>query len=74
MKTPKPPIFPGLAAKMAEKGHNDEFLAEYLCHSVDYFRRRKTGQVEFDLSDIKQIMKLYGCGFSDLFEEPRDSD
>lgn len=67
MKKAKPPVFPGLAAKMAANGHDDEFLAEYLGHSVDYVRRRKHGQVEFDLPDIKKLMKLYNCGFCDLF-------
>lgn len=67
MKKAQPPIFPGLASNMAAKGHSDEFLAEYLGHSVDYVRRRKNGKVEFDLPDIKKLMKLYDCGFSDLF-------
>lgn len=67
IKKAKPPIFPGLAANMAANGHDDEFLAEYLGHSVDYFRRRKNGLVEFDLPDIKKLMKLYDCGFSELF-------
>lgn len=67
MKKAKPPIFPGLASNMAIKGHHDEFLAKYLGHSVDYVRRREKGLVEFDLHDIKALMRLYNCSFDDLF-------
>lgn len=73
MRKPKPPIFPGLAAKIAAYGHDDEYIAQYLGHSTDYVRRRKNGIVEFDLPDIKALMKLYNCGFSDLFGECRDT-
>ena len=73
MKKASPPIFPGLASHMAAKGHNDEYLAEYLGHSVDYVRRRKNGSVEFDLPDIKKLMILYSCGFDDLFGDIRDA-
>lgn len=73
MKKARPPIYPGLAAHMAIKGHDDEYLAVYLGHSVDYFRRRKNGIVEFSLPDIKKLMKLYNCGFNELFGEYRDS-
>ena len=67
MKKAKPPIFPGLASQMAARGHDTRYIADVLGHSVDYIRRREKGQVEFDLRDIKALMRLYGCGFNDLF-------
>ncbi|HCC00481.1 MAG TPA: hypothetical protein DEP42_04595 [Ruminococcaceae bacterium] len=70
MRQIKSPLFPGLAAKMAMNGHDDEYVAECLDHSVDYFRRRKNGVTEFSLTDIKKLMNLYGCEFDDLFCRP----
>lgn len=58
---------------MAEKGHTDFYVADYLGKSVDYVRRRKSGAVEFELPDIKALMRLYNCEFEELFGNVRDA-
>ena len=70
MRQIKSPLFPGLAAKMAMNGHDDEYVAECLDHSVDYIRRRQNGVTEFSLTDINTLIHVNGCEFDDRFCRP----
>lgn len=60
-------IYPGLRAKMSFYGHDISKLAEILKISNDSVRRRLKGNVEFELTEIKELMKMYNCTFDELF-------
>ena len=60
-------IYPGLRAKMSFYNHDIEAMAEILGMSNDSVRRRLKGNVEFELTEIKKLMKIYNCKFEDLF-------
>ncbi len=60
-------IYPGLRAKMSFYGHDIQKLAETLKISNDSVRRRLKGNVEFELTEIKKLMKEYNCTFDELF-------
>jgi hypothetical protein len=60
-------IFPGLAAQMAYKYHDNYKLAQILCISYDSILRRLSGEIQFELSEIKKLMKEYNASFDALF-------
>lgn len=68
MKKPTTNIYPGLRSKMAFNNHDVSTIAELLKISNDSVRRRIRGNVEFELTEIKKLMKFYDCSFDDLFK------
>lgn len=60
-------IYPGLEAKRAYNGETTHDIAQILGMSVDSARRRLRGETEFDLGDIKKLMKHYKSTFEELF-------
>ena len=60
-------VYPGLASKMAFMGHDNYKLAEILNISYDSVLRRLSGEVEFELTEIKKLMKVYDASFDTLF-------
>ena len=60
-------VFPGLAAQMAFRYHDNYTLASVLGISYDSVLRRLSGDVEFELSEIKTLMKEYSASFENLF-------
>lgn len=67
MKKATTNIYPGLRAKMSFYNHDVPDVAKILGMSNDSVRRRLKGNVEFELTEIKKLMKTYNCGFDDLF-------
>jgi hypothetical protein len=61
-------VYPGLRAKMSFYNHDVPEIAKILGMSNDSVRRRLKGNVEFELTEIKKLMKTYRCGFDDLFD------
>lgn len=61
-------IYPGLRSRMAYKGEGAEDLSKVLGLSPDSVRRRLSGRADFELSEIKTLIKHYECTFNDLFE------
>lgn len=61
-------IYPGLRSRMAFKNEGAEELSKVLGLSPDSIRRRLSGRADFELTEIKVLMKHYECSFSDLFE------
>lgn len=59
--------FPKLKAQMALNGHTTYTLAKVLDMPVTGVRRRLSGSVEFDLSEIEKLINFYQCKFEDLF-------
>jgi hypothetical protein len=67
-------IFPGLAAQMAFRYHDIRMLASILDISYYSVRRRLNGEMEFELGEIKTLMKEYGTSFETLFgKDVRDT-
>jgi hypothetical protein len=66
-------IFPGLAAQMAYHYHDNFKLAEILGISYDSVLRRLNGTTDFELTEVKMLMKAYNTSFEDLFGETRES-
>ena len=64
-------IFPGLASQMAYRYHDNYKLAKILNISYDSVLRRVSGEVEFELTEIKKLMNEYGSSFESLFEIER---
>lgn len=62
-------IFPGLAARMAYNYHDNFKLAQILGISYDSVLRRLSGEIEFELQEIKKLMQVYNASFDDLFGE-----
>ena len=60
-------IFPGLAAEMSRNYHDIYGTAELLGISYDSLRRRLSGEIDFELSQIKQLMEMYERSFDSLF-------
>lgn len=73
MKKPTTNIYPGLRAKMSFFGHDVPKLAEVLKMSNDSVRRRLKGNVEFELTEIKELMRVYNCTFDELFNSNPNS-
>jgi hypothetical protein len=61
-------IFPGLAAGMAFKYHDNYTLASILGISYHSVLRRLSGKVEFELCEIKKLMREYETSFDVLFK------
>jgi len=61
-------VFPGLAAKMAYHYHDSRALAGILGKSYDSLLRRLSGRTDFELSEIKNLMRLYNASFDELFK------
>ena len=59
--------FPKLKARMALNAHTTSTLAKVLDIPVTGVRRRLSGNVEFDLSEIEKLINFYHCKFEDLF-------
>lgn len=61
------PKFPKLEGKLAEKGITDERFGIELGLSASSISRRMSGEVEFDLTEIKKILELLECKFDEIF-------
>lgn len=61
-------IHPGLRAKMSFYNHDAEYISEHLNISASSVRRRLNGSVEWELSEILELMSLYNASFDDLFK------
>ena len=61
------PKFPKLQGKLAEKGITDEKFGAVLGLSPSATSRRMTGDVEFDLVEIKKILEFLECKFDEVF-------
>lgn len=65
-KTPK---FPKLEGVLASRGIGYPVIAEAIGMNDQAFRRRMSGQVNFDLEEIFKLCSFLNCDFSDIFDE-----
>ena len=66
IKTPK---FPKLEGVLASRGIGYQATAEAIGMNDQAFRRRMSGQVNFDLDEIFKLCSFLKCDFSDIFDE-----
>jgi transcriptional regulator with XRE-family HTH domain len=74
MKVIKKPLYPGLEAEKARRGHSTAEVARILGISTDAERRRENGSVEYSLPEIKKLMSCYGRTFDELFATDTEPD
>lgn len=61
-------IFPGLEIHMSYRLHDHHKLASLLGLSHESVIKRLSGEVEFELVEIKKLMKEYRSSFDNLFD------
>ena len=61
-------IFPGLETHMLYRLHDYRKLASILDISHESVLKRLSGEVEFELSEIKKLMREYRTSFDNLFD------
>ena len=53
--------------KRAEIGYSQTVMAKYLGISKNNYNKKENGKIEFKLDEIRKLLELFNCDFSDIF-------
>lgn len=62
-------MYPKLVGKRNEKGFSQEKMAEMLGISKNNYNLKENGKLDFNLVEVKNILKILDCSYDEIFFE-----